>query len=109
MKILVTMCVAEHSAQLHKIFNEENVTAFWETDARGFNLSGKKEHRIDNWFADQKRPINSIINFVWVTEVQARVILLRMNQCNAKSENTEAAFAFTLEPEDFLAKGKLSF
>ncbi len=102
MKVLVVVCIAEYIEQLHQLFQEENITSFFETDAKGFNIPGQKEHRVDNWFADHKRPVNSIVSFVMIAEDKVDQIFEKLRHCNAAKGETDAVRAFTVDAEKYI-------
>ena len=102
MKLFVTMSLANTSTEMHKLFMKHGAIAFHETETRGFNLPGKKEHRVDNWFSHSKLPVEGLLNFVLVTSEQATVLLEEIKKENEKKGEADAIRAFVMDVEQFI-------
>ncbi|TKG95961.1 hypothetical protein EYV94_06640 [Puteibacter caeruleilacunae] len=102
MKVLVVICISEYAGQLYEIFQTENLTPFFETDVRGFNLPGKIEHRLKNWFGQGNKPLDGVLNFVLVDAERVDAMFDRLKQCNKCKGETDAVFGFTLDVDQVL-------
>ncbi len=87
MKMLIATAVQEYREKLEQFFSEQNVSFYNELEVKGVDKTGKKQHRVGNWFSYNEHPYNLVTFFTIIDDEQADNIMESLNQCKMEMPN----------------------
>ena len=99
MKLIAIMCVEELSDMARKLLQDVKVSAFSESEMKGYSLI--EENESDNWFASKHSLDSSHLFFTMCDENKAEEILASVNKCKLENKNNHV-HAFQLNIEKFI-------
>jgi hypothetical protein len=99
MKLIAIMCVEELSDMARKLLQDVKVSAFSESEMKGYRLI--EENESDNWFANKHSLDSSHLFFTMCDENKAEEILAAVNKCKLENKNNHV-HAFQLNIEKFI-------
>ncbi len=85
--MLVATAVEEYRQKLEQFFGEQNVPFYNELEVKGVDKTGKKQHRVGNWFTYNENPYNLVTFFTIVEDDQADKIMESLSQCKIEMPN----------------------
>ena len=99
MKLIAIMCVEELSDMARKLLQEVKVSAFSESDIKGYRMMEDVES--DNWFAGKHALDSSHMFFTMCDEKKAEEVMAAVEKCKVDQKNNHV-HAFQLNIEKFI-------
>ena len=98
MKLIVVMTVDQYVDSLRKLFVKHKVPAYSESEISGFRFFNE-ENDLDNWFAQNQRPVSSKMLFSLVEKKKADELMSSIEEYSKACSITNPFRAFQLDIE----------